>query len=170
LHVLGPGSTEHESLTVRTNLRNNLANLRLETHVQHTISFVHDKIGNTAQVGLAGFKHIDETTWSGDCDFHAALQVANLGAFWCAAVDGSITDSGIRAGGGVNSGGGTAAESAGTHPNLEHSAWIWTASSRVGAKIRTIGPSPGDNNGWLERKEEGLDNVLGAQIPALLTR
>lgn len=99
LYVLGPGSTKHECLTVRADLRNDLANLRLEAHVQHAISFIHDKIGDTAQVGLAGFKHIDETTWGGDYNFHAALQVADLGAFWCTAVDSSITDAGIRAGG-----------------------------------------------------------------------
>jgi len=73
LHVLGPSSTEHERLTVRANLRNDLADLRLETHVQHAISLVHDKIGDTAQVGLAGFKHVDETTWGCNYNFHPAL-------------------------------------------------------------------------------------------------
>ena len=33
-------------------------------------------------------------------------------------------------------------------PNLVHSLWIWTASSRVGARIRQIGPSPGASSGW----------------------
>jgi hypothetical protein len=98
LHVLGPGSTEHEGLAVGADLGNNFANLRLETHIQHAIGFVHDKIGDTAQVGLARFKHINETTWGCDYDFHPTLQVANLGAFWCAAVYSGITDTGIRAG------------------------------------------------------------------------
>lgn len=31
-------------------------------------------------------------------------------------------------------------------PNLVASCWIWTASSRVGAKTNTIGPSPGSEN------------------------
>mmetsp|Transcript_8352 Transcript_8352/g.21921 ORF Transcript_8352/g.21921 Transcript_8352/m.21921 type:complete len:200 (-) Transcript_8352:396-995(-) len=33
-------------------------------------------------------------------------------------------------------------------PNFVHSAWIWTASSRVGASTRTMGPSPRSRYGW----------------------
>lgn len=38
--LLGPGGTPHESLTVWTNQVHNLTDLRLKTHVQHTVSFI----------------------------------------------------------------------------------------------------------------------------------
>jgi hypothetical protein len=40
-------------------------------------------------------------------------------------------------------------------PNLSHSCLIWTASSRVGAKTRTIGPSPSDKYGYHVVKNMG---------------
>jgi len=39
-HLLGPGSAEHQHLAIRTNLLDDFADLRLETHVQHSVSFV----------------------------------------------------------------------------------------------------------------------------------
>ncbi|RUP48880.1 hypothetical protein BC936DRAFT_143756 [Jimgerdemannia flammicorona] len=54
LHLLGPGSAPHEGLTVRTDLLNNFADLRLETHVKHAIGFVEHEVGNAAEVRLLG--------------------------------------------------------------------------------------------------------------------
>ena len=42
LNLLGPGSREEESLSVGSDLRDNLSDLGLETHVQHSIGFVHN--------------------------------------------------------------------------------------------------------------------------------
>jgi hypothetical protein len=42
LNLLGPGSREEESLSVGSDLRDNLSDLGLETHVQHSIGFIHD--------------------------------------------------------------------------------------------------------------------------------
>jgi hypothetical protein len=42
LHILWPCSAKHQCLTIRTDLRYNLAYLGLETHVQHAISLIHD--------------------------------------------------------------------------------------------------------------------------------
>ena len=38
------------------------------------------------------------------------------------------------------------------YPNLVHSCWICTASSRVGASTRAIGPSPGAKRGCLDKE------------------
>ena len=35
-HFLGPGGAEHQNLTIRSDLLDDLTNLRLETHVQHS--------------------------------------------------------------------------------------------------------------------------------------
>ena len=53
LDILGPSSAEHESLTVGSDLSYNLANLRFETHVEHTVGFIHDEIGDAPKVSLA---------------------------------------------------------------------------------------------------------------------
>jgi hypothetical protein len=42
LNLLGPGSREEEGLSVGSDLRDNLSDLGLETHVQHSIGFIHD--------------------------------------------------------------------------------------------------------------------------------
>jgi len=42
LDLLGPGGGEEESLSVGSDLRDNLSDLGLETHVQHSIGFIHD--------------------------------------------------------------------------------------------------------------------------------
>jgi hypothetical protein len=45
---LWPSSGPHASLSVRANLSKDLTDLRLETHIQHAISLVKNKVGNTA--------------------------------------------------------------------------------------------------------------------------
>jgi hypothetical protein len=73
LHVLWPRRTKHKSLTIWSNLRDDLSNLGLETHVQHTISFIHDQICYTAKVCLLGFEHINQSAGSGNDDFNSTL-------------------------------------------------------------------------------------------------
>lgn len=92
--LLGPGSRPHESLTIRANLTNDLANLGLETHVQHAISLIEDKIGHTTEVGLARLKHIDQTAGSGDTDLDSPRKIANLGTLGDTTVDAGIANTG----------------------------------------------------------------------------
>ncbi|KAI3481231.1 hypothetical protein L1887_56447 [Cichorium endivia] len=89
LHLLGPGGGEHERLTVGANLLENLADLGLETHVEHAVGLVHDEVGDAAEVGLAGVDHVDQTTRGGDDNLGATLQVAGLGALGHTTVDGA---------------------------------------------------------------------------------
>ena len=76
--LLGPSSRPHESLTVRANLLNDLANLGLETHVQHAISLVEHQVSDTTQVGLTSLKHVNQTTGGGNADLDTARQITDL--------------------------------------------------------------------------------------------
>ena len=62
LHVFRPSRAKHQGLSVRSYLTNNLPDLRFKAHVKHTIGFVHDEIGDAAQVSLARLKHVDESS------------------------------------------------------------------------------------------------------------
>ena len=97
MHVLRPRCAKHESLPVRANLRYDLAYLRLETHVKHTIRLVQDKVGDATEVGLRGLKHVDQPTRSGDHDLDTALEVTDLGTLGRTTVDGSVSDARVGA-------------------------------------------------------------------------
>ena len=90
--LLGPGSGPHASLAVWANLADDLANLRFETHVQHTISFVENKVGHASEIGLAGFEHVNETARSGDADFHAPSEVSDLATLRHTTIDTGVAD------------------------------------------------------------------------------
>lgn len=77
-NLLGPSSGPHAGLTVRTNLANDLADLGLETHVEHTISLVENEVGDAAKVGLSRLEHVDETTGSGDTHLNTASEISDL--------------------------------------------------------------------------------------------
>lgn len=93
-NFLGPSSRPHESLSVRTNLANDLANLRLETHVQHAISLIENQVSYTTQVGLAGLEHIDETTGGSNADLDSSREISDLGALGNTTVDTGVSDAG----------------------------------------------------------------------------
>jgi hypothetical protein len=92
--LLGPSGGPHASLSVRANLSNDLANLGLETHVQHAVSLVENQVGNTAKVGLSGLQHIDQTSGSGDQDLNTTGKVTDLGSLGNSSVDTGVADSG----------------------------------------------------------------------------
>jgi hypothetical protein len=87
LDLAGPGGREHERLSVRADLLDDLVDLRLETHVEHAVGFVHDEVGHATEIGLAGLKHVDKTTGRGDDNLGAALEVADLLTLGHATVD-----------------------------------------------------------------------------------
>lgn len=95
LDVLGPRGTEHEGLTVRSNLADDLANLRFETHVQHPVSLVHDQVGHTTQVSFASLEHVNQSPRCSDDDFNTTLEITNLRTFWCTTVDGGVSYPGV---------------------------------------------------------------------------
>lgn len=94
LDLLGPSGREQKGLSVRSDLRNNLSNLRLETHVEHSVGFVHNEISNALEVGLSGLEHVDQSTRSGDTDLDTSLEVSDLRALGSTTVNGSVPNSG----------------------------------------------------------------------------
>lgn len=96
LHVLRPRRAEHQSLTIWTDLRNNLPDLRLKAHVKHAIGFVHHQVSDTPKIRLLCFKHVDKTTRSRDYDLYSTLQITNLRSLRSTSVDGSVTDTRTR--------------------------------------------------------------------------
>lgn len=91
-HFLGPSSGPHASLTVGTDLSDDLANLRLESHVQHTISLVENQVGNPAKVCLARLEHINQTARCGNADFNATSEVTNLTTAGNTTVDAGVAN------------------------------------------------------------------------------
>jgi hypothetical protein len=91
LNVAGEGGGEHESLTVLDAWHiltlNNSANLGLETHVQHTISLVENKVLDVAQRDTASLDQVDKTTWSGNEKITATLDLTKLRTNVCTTID-----------------------------------------------------------------------------------
>jgi hypothetical protein len=92
--ILGPGGGPHASLTIRTNLADNLANLGLETHVKHTISLVKNEVSDTAKVGAASLEHINQTAGSGNANLNTARQVTDLRTLGDTTVDTGVANTG----------------------------------------------------------------------------
>lgn len=92
--LLGPGGGPHESLTVGADLADDLADLGLETHVEHAISLVEDKVRDAAKVSLSGLEHVDQTAGRGNADLDTTGEVADLGALGHTTVDASVANAG----------------------------------------------------------------------------
>ena len=92
LHVLWPCSREHESLSVGADLSYDLADLRLETHIEHSVSLVKDEVGDTSEVRLAALDHVDETTRGSNDDLGTTRKIADLRALGHTSVNGCCPD------------------------------------------------------------------------------
>lgn len=126
---LGPCSRPHASLSVGANLAENLADLWLETHIQHTISLVENEVSITTKVSLSGLQHIDKATWSGNAHFYALSEIADLATLGDTSVDTSVANArGF-------------AELGDFLLNLDGQFTGW-------GEDQTIGPSPGARRGW----------------------
>lgn len=90
--LLGPSGRPHEGLAIRANLADDLANLGLETHIKHAISFVEDQVSHTTKVGLARFEHVNQAARGGDAHLDAALEVTDLRTLGDTAVDAGVAD------------------------------------------------------------------------------
>uniref|UniRef100_A0A182VNE2 Uncharacterized protein n=1 Tax=Anopheles merus TaxID=30066 RepID=A0A182VNE2_ANOME len=78
LHLLGPGGGPHKNLTIRPDVVEDLADLRLEAHVQHAIGLVQHQVRYPLQGRGAGLEEIDQPTGRGDHDLDAAAQIRRL--------------------------------------------------------------------------------------------
>ena len=95
-HLFRPGGRVKHGLSVRSDLGNNLANLRLETHIQHSIGFVQSQVSHTSQIGLGSVgtlgHEIDKTAGSGNHDLSTVSQVSGLLALGDTAVTAGSSD------------------------------------------------------------------------------
>ena len=98
LDVAREGGTEHEGLSVldvwHILTLDNAANLWLETHVQHAISLIEDKVLDVAEGDAATLDQIDETTRGSDKKIASALHLAELGTDIGSTVDNTWLDPG----------------------------------------------------------------------------
>mmetsp|Transcript_27527 Transcript_27527/g.63648 ORF Transcript_27527/g.63648 Transcript_27527/m.63648 type:complete len:200 (-) Transcript_27527:1081-1680(-) len=58
LDFLWPCCRPHQGLSIWPNLRHNLANLRLEAHVQHAVCLIQDQVCHPFEVRLASLKEV----------------------------------------------------------------------------------------------------------------
>jgi hypothetical protein len=99
-------------LTIRTDLRDDLSDLWLESHVQpsrinkkereqrekekrtnsHAIGFIEDEVSNTTQVRGAEFQVINETTRGSDDNLYTSSQFSVLCVLWNSTVYNSVLD------------------------------------------------------------------------------
>jgi len=93
LNLSRPGSREEQSLSIWSDLGDDLPDLGLETHIQHSVGLVHDEVGDSLEVGLAALEHVDQSTWGSDTDLDTSLEVSNLSTLWRTTVDSSVPDS-----------------------------------------------------------------------------
>ena len=89
---LRPCSRPHASLTIGTNLSNDLANLRLKTHVKHAVGLVQNEVSNAAEVRFSCFEHINKTSRSGNAHFNTAGKVTDLRTLGNTSVDTGVSN------------------------------------------------------------------------------
>lgn len=97
LDILGPSGGEHQRLPVWANLADDLADLGLETHVEHAVGLIHDQVSDTTEVRLVRFKHVDEAARCSNHDLDTTLEVTNLRALGRTSVDSGVPDARVRA-------------------------------------------------------------------------
>ena len=59
-----------------------LSYLRLESHVQHSVGLVHDKIRAPFQIRFTHFQKVDETTRSRHADLNTTFKITQLRTLW----------------------------------------------------------------------------------------
>lgn len=84
LNLSREGGGEHESLTVEDArhvfLINDSSNLRLETHVKHSVGFVKNEVLDVGKTDLASLNQVDKTTRGGGKKVTSSVEGAHLGA------------------------------------------------------------------------------------------
>ena len=82
LDLSGEGGGEHEGLSVvntgHVALLNDSPDLGLETHVQHSVSFVKDEVLDVGQRDLASVHQVDKTTRSGSEEITSTFDLTEL--------------------------------------------------------------------------------------------
>lgn len=74
LDILWPSGTEHTSMSVLSDLFTNLSQLGFESHVQHSVCFVHNEILNFVEIDFLLLHEVNESSRSGNHDISAINQ------------------------------------------------------------------------------------------------
>mmetsp|Transcript_25827 Transcript_25827/g.62710 ORF Transcript_25827/g.62710 Transcript_25827/m.62710 type:complete len:278 (+) Transcript_25827:319-1152(+) len=94
LYFLWPGSGKHERLTVWSNLRNNLLELRFEAHIQHAVRFIEHKVSHALEVSGTLLEKVDQSPRCSNYNFDSAFEVSGLSRLGCTAVNTGVLNSG----------------------------------------------------------------------------
>jgi len=87
-----PSCTPKESLSVWTNLSHDLGDLRLESHIQHPVRFIKNKISNSSQIRVASFEHIDQSSRGSNENLNPSAKVTDLSSSRHTSINTSILD------------------------------------------------------------------------------
>lgn len=69
-----------------------LSDLRLETHIQHSVGFVEDEVLDVGERDLASVNQVDQSTWSGGEQITSSVQSSDLRSNVGTTVDDSRSD------------------------------------------------------------------------------
>ncbi|KAH3663693.1 hypothetical protein OGAPHI_005094 [Ogataea philodendri] len=82
------------SLSIRTDLVDNLTDLGLESHIQHSVGLVQNQVGHSSEVGATRVQHVQKTARRGNTDFCSSGKISHLLALRNSSVDTGVSDSG----------------------------------------------------------------------------
>mmetsp|Transcript_72011 Transcript_72011/g.142774 ORF Transcript_72011/g.142774 Transcript_72011/m.142774 type:complete len:365 (+) Transcript_72011:713-1807(+) len=85
-HSGGPRGGEHERLALPRQLGNDLADLRLEPHVEHAVSLIHDEVVHTREDDLTKLNEVVKPPWCGNYHLWVTPQFAELRAAGSSAI------------------------------------------------------------------------------------
>ena len=98
LDVVWEGGGEHEGLSLadlrHVTVLDDVSDLWLETHVQHSVGLIEDKVLDVAEGDLASLEQVVQTTWGGDKEVTASLHLSELETDWGTTVDNAGLDPG----------------------------------------------------------------------------
>ena len=89
LDFLWPGGTEHEGLSIWSDMADDLLKLSFKTHVQHAVCFVEHQICYSPHIGDICIHKIDKSTWRRDQDFNATFELFLLLSSWNTTITGA---------------------------------------------------------------------------------
>lgn len=97
LDLLRPSRAEHEHLTVVADLRHDLLDLWLESHVKHSIGLIEHQVSAALQVGHISLQKVNQSSRRCDDNVDSFGQVAHLICLRGTAEDASVVDVALQA-------------------------------------------------------------------------
>lgn len=89
-------SPEEQSLTGAWDAAQDLLDLWLETHVQHSVCLIQDQVRDLAQLDLTRLQEVIQASWGGNHDLHTVGQVPQLSSLGSTTVHTSARGAAVR--------------------------------------------------------------------------